>query len=481
MKESVILIMEADATLRTRLQALAGRHDCTVRVTSDPPRLLRALHDSRVGLVILGSSSAGPDAGLELARQIRLGHSTLAIILLAHPSSEALAIAALKAGVDDYFPSPFDLNALQASIAHWFPPSLARRHDTAGARGTVGGPHAPVMIGDSPAMRAMRASLATVAATESTVLITGETGTGKELVAQYLHRHSSRRAQPLVCINCAAIPDSLLESELFGYERGAFTGAQTPKVGQLQLANGGTVFLDEIGDMSLYAQAKILRVLESREVMRLGGTRPLPLDVRVIAATNRDLQHLVQQDTFRADLYFRLHVVHFPLPPLRERPDDIPALLTHYLRERTEQTGRVIEGFTDEAMAALCRYAWPGNVRELKHLVESTLLTASAARITVTDLPAALRHSKPEELQEPQDERERVLWALRTTHWHRSMAAQKLHWSRMTLYRKMVKYRIVRPEDTLSLLNLLVVFSNLLGDYSIFTGFWYGSCGTFVV
>jgi DNA-binding NtrC family response regulator len=444
MKEPAILIMEADATLRPRLQALAGLNDCTVRVTSDAPSLLRALHHSRVELVILGSSPAGPAAGLELARQIRLGYSTLAIILLAHPSSEALAIAALKAGVNDYFPSPFDLNALQESIAHWLPPYLARRQDTSGARVTDGGPHAPMMIGDSPAMRAMRAYLATVAATESTVLITGETGTGKELVAQHLHRASPRRTQPLVCINCAAIPESLFESELFGYERGAFTGAQTPKAGQLQLANGGTVFLDEIGDMSRPAQSKILRVLESQEVMRLGGTRPLPLDVRVIAATNRDLQHLVQQEAFRADLYFRLHVAHIHLPPLRERPDDIPALLTHYVRERTGQTGHVIEGFTDEAMAALCRYAWPGNVRELKHLVEATLLTAPAAWITVADLPEALRHGQPEE---PQDERERVLWALRTTNWHRSTAAQKLHCSRMTLYRKMVKYQIMRPED----------------------------------
>jgi DNA-binding NtrC family response regulator len=444
MQKPVILILEADATLRTRLHALAGLHDCPVRVTADAPGLLRALHHSHVGLVILGSLPTGPAAGLEIARQIRLEHRALALILLAHPSSEALAIAALKAGVNDYFPSPFDLNALQASIARWLPPSLARRHDTAGACVTDGKPHAPVMIGDSLAMRTMRASLATVAATESTVLITGETGTGKELVAQHLHSASPRRTQPLVCINCAAIPDSLLESELFGYERGAFTGAQTAKAGHLQHANGGTVFLDEIGDMSLYAQAKMLRVLDSREVMRLGSSRPLPLDVRVIAATNRDLQHLVRQDAFRADLYFRLHVAHLHLPPLRERPDDIPVLLAHYVREMAQRTGRVIEGFTDEAMAALCHYMWPGNVRELKHLVEATLLTAPAARITVADLPEALRHGQPEE---PQDERERVLWALRTTNWHRNTAAQKLHWSRMTLYRKMVKYLIVRLED----------------------------------
>lgn len=448
MKERVILIMEADATLRAHLQALVGQQGYKALVTSDTTGLLRALRHSSVAMVILGSSHQGTVAGLEVARQLRLWDSTLSIILLAHHSSEALAIAALKTGVNDYFPSPFDLNALQASMLHWLTPDASIQPLRSGAPTSAGCGTDQEMIGESLAMRALKAYLGKVAATDSNVLITGETGTGKELVAQLIHHHSPRRDKPLVCINCAAIPDSLFESELFGYERGAFTGAYTLKEGQLQRADGGTVFFDEIGDMNLYAQAKILRALERREIVRLGGKRHIPLDLRIIAATNRNLPHLMQHEQFRTDLYFRLNVARMHLPPLRERQEDIPALLTYYLRALARRrTGQAIEGFTSEAMEVLMRYAWPGNVRELKNLIEVLLLTSSSPWISVADLPEPFRPGGPGDVTCPQDERERVLWALHTTNWRRSMAAQKLHWSRMTLYRKMVKYQIVRAGE----------------------------------
>ena len=226
---------------------------------------------------------------------------------------------------------------------------------------------------------------------DSNVLITGETGTGKELVAELIQQSRSRRPQPFVCINCAAIPDTLLESELFGYEKGAFTGANTASEGKLKLADGGAIFFDEIGDMSPYAQAKILRAIESREVYRLGGKRRIPLNVRVLAATNHDLEQSVARGQFRKDLYFRLNVARIHLPPLRERREDIVPLCHYYLRTLNQHFGRQVEGFTDEVLARLIRHDWPGNVRELKNLLEATFVNDPAQRIALVDLPEPFR------------------------------------------------------------------------------------------
>jgi transcriptional regulator with PAS, ATPase and Fis domain len=299
------------------------------------------------------------------------------------------------------------------------------------------------VIGESPVMQEIKASMARVAATDSTVLITGETGTGKELVAHYIHSHSRRRQKPFVDVNCAALPESLLESELFGYERGAFTGANSSYEGKLRLAQGGTIFFDEIGDMSLYAQAKILRALETRQVQRLGATATIPVDVRVVAATNQDLPQLMAEGRFRKDLYYRLNVVRIHLPPLRERPEDLSLLFTHYIGEYNRQFGHGVEGFTDEALESLLRHDWPGNVRELKNMIEAILGQCPGLRISVTDLPEPLRRCCKEADQLPPDERAQMLAALLSTNWNKSQAAAKLHWSRVTLYRKMWKYHIV--------------------------------------
>ncbi|MGH8008962.1 MAG: sigma-54 interaction domain-containing protein, partial [Candidatus Binatia bacterium] len=300
------------------------------------------------------------------------------------------------------------------------------------------------MVGESPLMREVKAYLLKVAATDSPALITGETGTGKELVVEWIHQQSPRRRKPLVCLNCAAIPDSLLESELFGYEKGAFTGAHARKEGQLQLADGGTVFFDEIGDMSPYAQAKILRAVESKEVQRLGGKNGVPVNVRVIAATNRNLERLMAEEKFRADLYFRLNVAQIHLPPLRERKEDLPALCDYYIREMNRRFGREVEGFTDEAHAILLRHDWPGNVRELKNLIEATFINLPPRRISLMDLPEPFRRRLREAEELPRDERDHLLSALFATNWNMSKAAQQLCWSRMTLYRKMAKYHVVR-------------------------------------
>jgi len=297
------------------------------------------------------------------------------------------------------------------------------------------------LVGMSAPAHGVRTAIRRAAATDSNVLITGETGTGKELVAELIHRNSARAKQPMVCVNCAAIPDTLLESELFGYERGAFTGAVSAMPGKVEQAAGGTIFLDEIGDMSPHAQAKILRAIESREVHRLGGRRPVRLDVRVIAATNRDLDDLAMNDAFRKDLYFRLNAARVHIAPLRERRSDIPLLVRHYVREFNRTFRGGVRELEPEAMDRLITYDWPGNVRELRNVIESAFGARPAACITWMDLPEWLR-ARMGEREVPPDEQERILSALAATNWNKSKAAEKLEWSRMTLYRKLAKYQM---------------------------------------
>jgi two-component system response regulator HydG/two-component system response regulator AtoC len=300
------------------------------------------------------------------------------------------------------------------------------------------------MIGESRVMREVRSYVERVARTDSNVLITGETGVGKELVAEMIHARSPRSGKPCVAINCAAIPDTLLESELFGFERGAFTGADRCREGTLKSADGGSVFFDEIGDMGLVAQAKILRAIEAREVRRLGGGSRVPLDVRVISATNQDLERLVAEGRFRKDLYYRLKVACIDLPPLRERLDDLDLLFAHYIDCFNRQYGRQVEGFTPEALAQLRCYDWPGNIRELKNLVEAMFVNLDGQRITHFDLPEAFRNRLAAPPDASVSERERLVEALFVTRWNKSKAAEALKWSRMTLYRKLAKYHVVR-------------------------------------
>jgi transcriptional regulator with PAS, ATPase and Fis domain len=302
------------------------------------------------------------------------------------------------------------------------------------------------LIGSSLAIWKVKTYLRKVAMTDSHVLITGETGTGKELAAQYIHRHSNRRAKPLVTINCAALPDGLFESELFGYERGSFTGATSSYSGKLKLADGGTVLFDEIGDMSPYAQAKILRLIETKEVYPLGGRRSVPLDIRIIAATNRDLERQVSKNEFRQDLYFRINVARIHLPPLREHKEDIPLLTDHFVQKFSAQFGRGIEGFSDEAMNRLLSHDWPGNVRELTTLIERIFIDPPRDKVSVADLPESTRNRPSVHQETVPPEREILLYTLSQTNWNKSKAAERLHWSRMTLYRKMTKYQLVEPE-----------------------------------
>jgi DNA-binding NtrC family response regulator len=377
-----------------------------------------------------------PEAGLETVKAALRLRPDLAVILLASKSSEQLAIAALRSGCRDYLPEPVAAPDLLASVERQM--GLAQPYPAE---------EAGQMIGDSRPMREVRDYLRKIAASEASTLITGETGTGKELAAAMIHRHSARRSQPLVCINCAAIPDGLLESELFGYERGAFTGAQTAREGTLKQADGGTVFFDEIGDMSPYAQAKVLRALESREARPLGARREVSFDIRVIAATNRNLEELMAEQKFRADLFFRLNVASVHLPPLRSRKEDLMPLSRHYIGKMNARWGCNVEGFTPQTLDSLLRYSWPGNVRELKNLIEAVFIAPPLRWISLGDLPDTFRRRCEQNLTAPQSERDRVLSALIAANWNKSQAAQKLRWSRMTLYRKMSRYQVLSSSD----------------------------------
>lgn len=379
------------------------------------------------------------DPGLEWAKKLRRLNNAAIIVILATDSSEELAIEALRLKAEEYFRFPWDLATLAGVVARCTG-NCAGNEERDELR------LESAIVGDSAIMQAVRESVARLSRTDSSVLITGETGTGKECVAQSIHEASRRKDRPFICVDCAAIPDTLLESELFGYERGAFTGAVAARQGKLRAANGGTLFFDEIGDMSLPAQSKILRAIETREIWPLGGSGRLPLDVRVIAATNRDLDGLMKEDRFRPDLYFRLNVGRIHLPPLRERLSDIPHLVRHFLPHFNHVFGRQVEGIGEQALRELMSYSWPGNVRELRNVLEVMFVNLPPRHVRLAALDGEVVARLGRAAGTP-DERERIVSALVATEWNISRAARRLQWSRMTLYRKLAKYDVVRARE----------------------------------
>lgn len=409
--ERRILIFAGDPSIRDallRLAIAAGLPPCE--------------DGSGAAAVLIGCRDRIARNDLELARNAASAHA-LPLILLTTNGSEELAVEALRAGAANYLRLPLT------------PEQFARAIDSVAAppeRAVVDDP----ILGVSEAIRRVRTSLSRAAACSSNVLITGETGTGKELAADMIHRRSSRASKPLIAINCAAIPDSLLESELFGFEKNAFTGAHAAQDGKLKLAANGTVFLDEIGDLSPFAQAKILRAIETGEIQRLGGKRPQKIDVRIIAATNRNLE---TDQNFRRDLYFRLNVARIHMPPLRDRRDDVMVLAEAFRIEFNSRFGYSVCAFAEGVRELLLSHNWPGNIRELRNVVESSFIDPGPDAEGRIDLPSRFRDAL--ETFAP-DERERILAALSKTEWNRSRAAKELHWSRMTLYRKMARYGI---------------------------------------
>ncbi|MCF6149437.1 MAG: sigma-54-dependent Fis family transcriptional regulator [Candidatus Kuenenia sp.] len=298
------------------------------------------------------------------------------------------------------------------------------------------------LIGASAAMQSVRMHINQASEIDTNVLITGETGTGKELVANLIHKNSSRAKNHFVCINCTAIPDHLLESELFGHEKGSFTGADALNPGKLQSAEGGTVFLDEIGDMSLYHQAKILRTIENKEIQRVGGKYSIPLNIKIIAATNQDLEQMVVEGKFRKDLYYRLNVANINIPSLRERKEDIPDLLQYFIGKLNSKYQKEIVVFTADAVKDLLCYNWPGNVCEMKNILESSYMNFQTKWITLMDLPENFRTKVIQSRILNYSEKNQLLNALVETNWNKSKVAKQLNWSRMTVYRKIRKYHL---------------------------------------
>jgi len=388
-------------------------------------------------LLLLGVNLLNASHWLLLPPRIRVRSPGTRIVILAIESSEDLAIQALRAGVDDYIRAPITASTLLEAVR--VSRHLKDSHSMIRHRELQ-----PVMLGESQSVQNLRKRLERLSATNCNVLITGESGTGKELAALAIHRHSSRSHAPLVCVNCAAIPDALVESELFGHEKGAFTGAESRRDGKLKAADGGVIFLDEVGDLSPYAQAKILRAVDTKEIYRLGSHQPISVDVRIVVATHRNLEEMVAQGKFRQDLFFRLNVGRVHIEPLRDRMEDLGLLLNHYLQELNRNVGTDVKGFSEEAWKLLIHYPWPGNVRELKNLVESVLVNSVSPLISAEELPAHFHRMGSTE--PPNNERNDMMQALVATRWNKTKAAERLRWSRMTLYRKMAKYAVSRPK-----------------------------------
>jgi DNA-binding NtrC family response regulator len=423
----VVLISDADPNRRRQLKTEIDSR-LIVKECESLDHIAEAARIAKPAFLIVGFGSGESAALMSTVEQLRRSLSPESVLVMTEDSPNVIAAAVMRAVENG-----------DASHAPTFQPLSDACLE---------------VVGESAQIEAVRKLLPTLAMTDCNILITGETGTGKDLVARVIHRLSRRAAGPFVCVNCAALPETLIESELFGHEKGAFTGASTRQSGQFVIASGGTLFLDEIGDMTLCAQAKILRAIETREVMPLAARKPVPIDVRVIAATHQQLEDLVEEKKFRVDLFYRLNVARIHLPPLRERRDDIPLIADHLLTELNVRHGSRVWEITPSALQLLCAHDWPGNVRQLRNVLESAILTCPSGPITervLRDLhwcfgrgTAITRRLDSPQLDHTmvQHEREHIIRALKTCMWNKSRAAETLHWSRMTLYRKIAKYKI---------------------------------------
>ena len=424
-----------------------------VSAVADGGSALALAAQEEFDMAVVDAALAGEGAGGLIAR-LRTAASIPSVLLLASPAELSRAVRALGDGADDYLlkpPDPAEVRARVGRILMWqdLDDRVLHLQRELTSKYVLGN-----LVARSEGMRRVREQVLQVAGARSTVMILGESGVGKELVAKAIHYNSPRRADPFIAINCSAIPESLIESELFGHERGAFTGAIGRQKGKFELAHGGTLFLDEIGDMDLSTQAKLLRVLEEREFMRVGGSREVRVDVRVVAATNSDLEALIARGRFREDLSFRLKVITIRVPPLRERAEDIPDLAKLFLEQICRDNGLPPKRLTAKAIRALQRHAWPGNVRELKNVLESTAITRPGERMRSSDLPAPVRGRDPEALPglPPRAgvslrdmERELLRRTLARLGGNRTHAARALRIGVRTLQRKIKAYRIRIP------------------------------------
>ena len=453
---ATILVVEDDSAHRSMLKTLLGSWGFTIVEAGDGEEALALVQDNSFDAVLSDVRMAHVD-GISTLRGILACNPALPVVLMTAYSSVENAVAALRLGAADYLLKPLDFNLLRNTLERCIEHARLgienRELRRQLAEAQSGAKNGNDMLGHSASMQELAKTIATVAPSEATVLITGESGTGKELVATALHHQSARAGHPLVVVNCAALSEHLLESELFGHEKGAFTGADKRREGRFVQANGGTLFLDEIGEMPLAVQAKLLRALQQGEVQRVGSDVPLTVDVRVLAATNRNLADEVAAKRFRQDLYFRLNVITLEVPPLRQRRDDIPLLAAHFLQMFAERNHKSIRGFAPRALDTLRLYDWPGNVRELENTVERAVILATGDLVTEEQLPPALRETVANMagdtvLAMPDGEntleaieRRAIAQALEATGNNKSEAARRLGITRATLHNKLQKYQ----------------------------------------
>ncbi|PYS89650.1 MAG: DNA-binding response regulator [Acidobacteria bacterium] len=441
MARKSILVVDDERGQREILEMILSGEGYDITTAASGEAALRLARERRFDLALTDLKMTGMD-GIELLQKLLAHDSSIIVILLTAHGSIDSAKEALRRGAFDYLEKPYDRDTLLATIRR-----ALQRLDALDTE----------IISASPEMETVKKMILKVARSTSTVLIRGESGTGKELIARAIHNQSPRATEMFQAVNCAAINENLLESELFGHEKGSFTGAHAEKKGLFEVADKGTLFLDEIGELDISMQAKLLRALQEREIRRVGGTRPIKIDVRVVAATNRDLRAMVADGRFRDDLYYRINVLSIDVPPLRERREDIPVLIDYFLKKHTRNTSRLIRGLTPDARAVMLDYAWPGNVRQLESAIERAILLAENDLISVEDLPLEVRQeARPategafklpaEGISFEEFERNLILQAMERTDYNITKAAKLLGLTFRTLQYRLEKFGIRRPD-----------------------------------
>ncbi|HHP7233584.1 MAG TPA: sigma-54-dependent transcriptional regulator [Desulfobacterales bacterium] len=450
-KSSHVLIVDDDPGHLATLKTIVKSWGYQVTTADDGAVAVEKVRQGPFDLILMDVRMATM-SGLEALRRINAYNPAIPVLIMTAYSSVQSAVEALKTGAYDYLTKPLDFEALKITLERALEHTELRSENQALKERLREDFDLGKIIGRSRAMKELLEMVAMIAPSEATVLISGESGTGKELIARAIHHNSPRREHPLVVVNCAALTDTLLESELFGHEKGAFTGADRRREGRFMQADGGTLFLDEIGETSAAMQAKLLRVLQEKEIQRVGGEETLPVDVRVLAATNRDLLQAVESGQFREDLFYRLNVVALEIPPLRERREDIPLLAQHFLGKFAEKNRKDVKGFTPQAMDMLLKYEWPGNVRELENAVERAVILLTGDHVTEKQLPMSITRALEDETPAPSQldlsrtrpleeiEKDAILAALEAAGGNKSEAARRLGITRKTLHKKLKRY-----------------------------------------
>ena len=447
-----ILVVDDNSSVRSSLAAVLSDEGYDVSGTADAPETFDFLKANTPEVILLDIWLPGM-SGMEVLRQVRESHPEITVIMISGHGTIELSVQAMKLGAYGFIEKPLSLENVLMQVRHAL---QSRRQDMEirALRQRITRKHE--FVGQSDAIRKVHERVQQVAPSNARVMITGENGTGKELVAGLIHQMSLRKDRSFVEVNCAAIPEELIESELFGHEKGAFTGATKQRIGKFELADGGTLFLDEIGDMSLKTQAKVLRALEEQRFERVGGAKQINVDVRVISASNKDLLSLNEEGCFREDLYYRLNVIPIVMPALRERVEDIPILANYFAQLFCKEYGKKTKRFDDRAVGVLQSYSWPGNVRELKNIVERiVIMTGNTVKITTEHIPGlaqkqsgAIMKDMSLKMARREFEREFVAHHLQQNNWNVNRAAKALGIDRTSLYKKMHTYGIVIPSTS---------------------------------